>query len=220
MICDAELWRDQVAALRGHARCIVPALDAATTETMADEVLRSAPERFALAGLSMGGYVALAIMREAPERVTRLLLAHTGARPDTPEQSAGRQAASAAVKAGKFDRVVERLLGVTVHPSRLADALMLQRIEAMLRRMGPEMFVRQQLAAAGRPDSRPGLGEITVPTCVVAGDADRVIPPDNAIELAAAIPGAGLTMIEDCGHLSPIERPDHFNDVLLRWITG
>ena len=219
MMCDAELWRDQIAALRGRA-CAIPVLDGETIETMADDVLGQAPERFALAGLSMGGYVALAIMRKAPGRVTRLLLAHTSARPDTAEQGGGRQAAIAAVGAGKFDRVVERLLGATVHPSRLADVLMLQRIEAMLRRIGPDRFVHQQRATASRPDSRPGLDAIAIPTRIIAGDTDRVVPPDNALELAAMVRDATLTMIDDCGHLSPIERPDRFNHALLDWIAG
>jgi pimeloyl-ACP methyl ester carboxylesterase len=183
-------------------------------------VLRDAPERFALAGLSMGGYVALAIARMAPQRITRLFLANTSARADTPELQAGREAAVAHVEAGRFDRVIERLLGAVLHPSRTGDTAMLGRIEAMLRRMGPDAFVRQQRAAAARPDSRPGLAVVAVPTYVVAGDCDRVIPPDHAVELAAMIPGAGFTLLDTCGHLSPIERAADVTDALRRWIAG
>ena len=219
MMCDADLWRDQIPVL-ADAPCLVPDLDAASIEATVDDILGEAPERFALAGLSMGGYVALALVRRAPERVTRLLIAHSSARSDTAEQGAGREAAIAAVEAGKFDRVVERLVSASVHPSRHADTPMLQRIEAMLRRMGPERFVRQQRATASRADSRAGLAAIAVPTWIVAGDADRIVPPDNAAELAAAIPGARLTVVAECGHLSPIERPGRFNRALLGWIHG
>jgi pimeloyl-ACP methyl ester carboxylesterase len=220
MMCDAELWRDQIAALKDDAACTVPVLSAATIEAMAADVLRQAPERFALAGLSMGGYVALTIARTAPQRITRLFLANTSARADTPEQQAGRQAAIAHVEAGRFDQVIERLLNVLIHPSRAGDTAMLQRIDAMLRRVGPDFFVRQQRAAAGRPDSRPGLAAIAVPTHVVAGNSDRVIPPDHAAELAAAIPGASFNLFDTCGHLSPIERAADVTDALRRWIAG
>jgi pimeloyl-ACP methyl ester carboxylesterase len=220
ILCDADLWQDQIEAMRGQADCVVPMLGAATIEAMADEALRDAPPHFALAGLSMGGYVALAMARKAPQRISRLFLANTSARADTPEQTAGRHAGIAQVEIGGFGRVVERLLGLLVHPSRLEDTSMITRIEAMLLRVGADVFVRQQLATAGRADSRPVLGQIGVPTLVVGGDGDRVIPPDHAVEIANGVPGAELVLLKNCGHLSPMEWPQQVNEMLRRWMTG
>lgn len=220
MLCDADLWRDQIEALRGEALCHVPMPGSATIDAMADEILAVAPARFALAGLSMGGYVALAMVGRAPHRVSRLLLANTSAGPDTAEQTAARYSSITRTEAGDFGLIVKRLLGILVHRRQSADAAMMERIEAMLHRVGPEAFVRQQKAAAGRPDARAGLGNIGVPTEVIGGDADLIIPPEHARELAQHIPQARLTMLAECGHLSPIEQPGPVTVILRRWITG
>lgn len=218
ILCDADLWRDQIEHLASGRDCIVPLLDATTIEAMADAVLHAAPRRFALAGLSMGGYVALAIMRRSPERVGRLFLASTSARPDSPEQAAGRLAGIAEVEAGRFDRVIERLMRVLVAPHRLDDAGLVDRVGAMMRRGGADLFVRQQRAVAARPDARPALKHIAVPTRIIAGESDRVIPPVHTREIAASIDGAAFTPMAGCGHLPPLERPGEVTRALEAWL--
>lgn len=219
MLCDAEIWRDAAGGLDGDVR-IVPVLRGATIATMADAVLRAAPPRFAIGGVSMGGYVALEVVRQAPRRVSGLLLANTSARADTTRQRAGRDAAIEEARAGRFDGVVERLLPLLVHPAWHRDGAVMRRLRAMLHRVGAPVFIEQQTATASRPDSRSLLAGIGVPAVIVGGDADRIVPPEHAIELAEMIPGARLELLASCGHLSPIERGRHVGALLAALIEG
>jgi pimeloyl-ACP methyl ester carboxylesterase len=216
--CDEHLWRAQCDGLADlvDARAIVPRGD--TMEAMADHVLGRAPERFALAGLSMGGYVALAILRRAPERVSRLCLANTSARADSSAQQEGRRSFIAETQAGGFEAVITKLGRVLTHPDRRQDPALQGEILEMMRRSGAEAFVRQQKAVAGRPDSRPGLGKIAVPVCIIAGRADRVTPPEHAVEMAEAIGGAELHVLEDCAHLTPMEAPGRVTGIMRGWL--
>ena len=218
LLCDAALWRPQVDALADHVAPHVADLTLDDTiAAMARRVLTSAPQSFALVALSMGGYVALEIMRQAPERVTRLALLDTSAHPDTEERAAVRRAGMASLQRGRFVGVTRSLLNTLVHPNNtvgpVADAL-----KSMAGRVGGPAFLRQQCAILGRIDSRPYLTDIRVPTLVAVGDGDRVTPMRDAVEMAEAIDGAELHVFRDCGHLPALELADETSLLLRRWL--
>lgn len=220
LLCDAALWQFQTPSLSGSHPIIIPRLDGhAALPALARQVLAEAPERFALAGLSMGGYVAMEIMRQAPERVSRLALLDTSARPDTPEQRERRFGLIRLSQTGKFKGVTPRLLPMLIHPDKLADIAVTETILAMAARIGQTGFERQQTAILGRIDSRPSLPAIRCPTLVVAGADDQLTPPEIAHETAGLIPQAETVIIPHCGHLPPLEQPERTTELLKRWLA-
>jgi pimeloyl-ACP methyl ester carboxylesterase len=185
---------------------------------IAARILAAAPPRFALAGLSLGGYIAFAMMRQAPERIEKLALLDTSARPDTPEQSAARHAFIAMAEDGRLGEVVETLTLRYLHRDRHKDARLRGIVRAMAADTGPEAFVRQQQATISRPDSRPLLTDIRCPTLVLAGDGDELTPAELAREIAGGIAGSKLVIVPDCGHLCTVERPEPVNAALAQWL--
>jgi pimeloyl-ACP methyl ester carboxylesterase len=222
LLCDRELWTAQIAGLADVADVTVADLTAFDTFAgMAEHVLAGAPARFALAGLSMGGYLSFEILRRAPTRVERLALLDTSARPDTPEQGKRRRMFVAHAKRGKFKGVTPVLLPNWVSPKSIArDPTLPQRVLEMTNRVGPDAFCRQQAAIMGRPDSRPMLASIACPTLVLCGREDEATPLALSREMAADIPNAQLCAIDDCGHLSTMEKPDEVNVALRRWLAA
>jgi pimeloyl-ACP methyl ester carboxylesterase len=222
LLCDASLWRAQAAALADLAECWIA--DHTRSDTMAGvatDVLRDAPfQKFALAGLSMGGYVALEMLRQARHRVLRLALLDTSARPDLPEQLQKRRDFISLAERGRFPGVTDALLPMLVHPSRLADSELVASVKQMAKNIGKEAFIRQERAIMSRADSRPHLASIRCPALVLCGRQDALTPPDRHEELAAGIPGAKLEIIEDCGHLSTLERPAEVSAALRRWLAA
>lgn len=220
LLCDARLWAHQSEHLADIADCMVADITGSeSVDELADSVLASAPEKFALAGLSMGGYVAHAIMRRAPGRVTRLALIDTSARADTQEQLVRRRQLIDMTNYGKFRGVTDRLLPILVHEARLAEESLINEIKKMSEHVGSEAFTRQQHAIMGRPDSRPFLIEYGVPTLVMCGRQDALTPLEHSQEMAAAIPGSRLAVIEDCGHLSTMERPQAATALMRQWLS-
>lgn len=220
LLCDAELWRDTIADLGATVAPQVPDLTLDDSlGAMAERVLAGAPPRFALVGLSMGGYVAFEIMRRAPERVSRLALIDTSASPDSAQRAGRREAALEELGIGRFAGVTGRLLPRLVHPKHV-DGPVGARVRAMAERVGAEAFLRQQRAILDRPDFRPGLGAIRVPTWVAVGDADVLTPPAEAREIYLGIPTATLHTFTDCGHLPPLEQPAETGRFLARWLLG
>lgn len=220
LLCDARLWRDQVAALAPLATPVVADLTLDDRiEAMAARALAALDGPFALAGLSMGGYVALEIMRQAPGRVTRLALLDTGARADTDEQKRRRRGLISLSRSGQFRGVTPRLLPSLVHPSRL-DGPIAAEVMAMAERVGKDAFLRQQAAIMHRIDSRPHLARIAVPTLVGVGADDALTPPPLAAEMAALIPGARLRHFADAGHLPTMETPEAVNAALAAWLSA
>jgi pimeloyl-ACP methyl ester carboxylesterase len=220
LLCDAGLWQAQ--RKRFADRCEIVVADLTRDDSMrkmAGRVLASAPERFALAGLSMGGYVAQEIVREAPARVTRLALLDTSARPDSPEQAERRHALIALAKTGTFKGVTPRLLPLLIHPARLQDRAVTGVVMTMAERVGQAAFLRQQSAILGRPDGRAALARIACPALVLCGRQDVLTPPALSEEMARAIPDARLVLLDDCGHLAPLEQPDAVNDALEEWLA-
>ena len=220
LLCDSALWRQQLDHLADVAAMTVADVAACDSmPAMAEAVLAQAPAgEFALAGLSMGGYIALEIMRRAPGRVRRLALLDTSARLDTAEQRARRLAMIAQAEKGDFQGVTDRLLPLFIHPDRLSDATLTGEVKAMTGRAGKDAFLRCQKAIMGRPDSRARLGEIVTPTLVLVGRQDVLTPPEVHVELAARIPRAKLVVIENCGHLSTMERPEAVSAVMGYWL--
>lgn len=196
--------------------------EATTIEAMAASVLRDCPWReFALAGLSMGGYVAQEIMRQAPGRVTRLALLDTRARAEVPEEAARRRELMELAQRGhNFAPVTNRMLPLMLHESRLEDAALIQVIREMAQRTGIEAYIRQQNAIIARADYRPMLPSVSCPTLVLCGRQDRLTPLQNSEEMARTIPGAKLVVVEDCGHVSTLERPAEVNRALRTWLSG
>jgi len=167
----------------------------------------------------MGGIVALEIMRQAPDRVTKLALLNTNARPMRPGQITLWQDRIDRVSAGYFDEVVEQdILPSWLHADRRQERELTTTIQQMARSAGPEVFVRQAQAVMGRMDSRPSLARIDCPTLVLAGRQDGLCSLELHEEMAAAIPGARLVIIEQCGHLSALEQPQAVTAVLRYWL--
>lgn len=221
LLCDDRLWKPQVEALSDIAEIVIA--DMTRDDSMSDMAARAldgAPETFSLAGLSMGGYVAFEMMRKAPERVTRLALLDTGARADTPEQTIRRKDLIGLADRGEFKAVSPRLLPLFVHESRLADAPLIDDVTEMADSVGKDAFLRQQKAIMGRPDSRPGLSDIDCPTLVVCGRQDALTPVELSEEIAGLIPGGHLVLIDDCGHLATMERPEEVNAALRTWMAA
>jgi len=218
---DKAVWQKQIDALADVAAAIVPDLTRQDSiAAMAEAVLATAPDRFALAGHSMGGYVALAVTRIAPRRVMRLALVDTAARADTPEQTERRHALIEMTKIGKFKGVTPRLLPLLVHADRLDDKAVTDIIMAMAERVGPEAFQRQQKAIMGRLDQRKFLPRIACPTLVLCGRQDQITPLDRSEEMAAAIAGAKLVVVEHCGHIPQLERPEEATRAMREWLVG
>ena len=219
LLSDGALWRAQVDDVADIAASVVPDLSGDDTIAgMALRALAAAPPRFAVAGLSMGGYVALEILRRAPERVTRLALLDTSARTDTPEQAERRREAIRLADGGDFGSVADRMLPTLVHPDRLSDEGLVSAIRAMAARLGKDGFLRKQRAIMGRIDSRPHLPRIACPTLVLCGREDASTPLALSEEMAALVPGARIEVVERCGHMSPMERPAEVSAALRRWL--
>lgn len=221
LLNDARLWRHQALGLSHLAEVEVADLVGPDSiGAMADRVLAMRPGPFALAGLSMGGYVAFEVVRRAPERVVRLALLDTSARPDTPEQTARRRGLLELAQKGRFLGVTPRLLPQLLHPDHVRDHAIANTVVQMARVVGREGFLAQQRAIMSRPDSRPDLARVRCPTLALGGRQDAVTPPDLLAEIAAGIPGARLVLIDRCGHLAPLEQPQAVTDAMIEWLTG
>lgn len=218
LLNDARLWARQCADLADQAQVrVIPTYTHDSIAALALAVLEQAPPTFALAGLSMGGYVAMEILRRAPERVERVAFVSTTARADLPEQSERRHVLMEMARSGAFERILPTLL-----PSMVTPAAATGTVAALFRDMavavGVEGFLRQQNAIIGRVDSRSSLSAIRCPTLVLVGRDDTLTTPERAEEMAASIPGAKLVKIADCGHLSAIEQPHAVSAALSLWL--
>jgi pimeloyl-ACP methyl ester carboxylesterase len=219
--CSARLYAEQIPALWRFGPVTVA--DHRRDDSMsaiAQRILATAPPRFALAGLSLGGYIALEMARQAPERVARLALLDTSARPETPEQTKVRMPLIALAQRGRFAEIADIQFPGFVHRDRHGDETLRRLVRAMAEETGPEAFVRQQQAIMSRQDARPGLAAISCPTVVIVGDGDELTPPVLAQEIAAGIRGSRLVTIPDCGHLSTMERPQAVNQTLVEWLES
>lgn len=221
LACTDALFMAQIPALAQSRQVIIG--DHMQHDSMADiaaHILATAPERFALAGLSMGGYICFEIMRQAPERVERLALLDTSARADTPEKTALRHEALELAAAGKFMAVCHATLELSIAKSHHGDKALKQAIIDMALATGSDVWASQIHAIIVRVDSVPMLGSISCPTLVVVGDEDQLTPPELAHEMVDGIPDAHLKVLADCGHMSPMEQPDQVTKLLMRWLEA
>jgi pimeloyl-ACP methyl ester carboxylesterase len=220
LLCTSEIFAPQIPALWPSGPVTVAStLEGDRIEAVAASILRDAPPRFALAGISMGGYICFEMMRQAPSRISRLALIDTSARPDTIEQTDARLHALARARTSFMAVALPGLVSL-LHPCRRKDADLLDICRRMARTVGLEGYERQLKIAISRPDSRPSLNMIKVPALVLVGDSDPLTPPAHSQEIASAIGGAEIRVIPNCGHLSPIERPEQVSEALGQWIRG
>jgi pimeloyl-ACP methyl ester carboxylesterase len=221
LTCTAALYAPQVEALwqLGPVMVADHRRDADIKATAA-RILSNAPPRFALAGLSFGGYIAFEMLRQAPARIARLALLDTSARPDTPEQTATRKTQIAMAQSGRYGEIPDLSIPRYLHRNRQSDAAMTGIVRRMIEETGPAAFVRQLQAIMSRPDSRPLLASIRCPTLVLVGDGDLATPPELNREIADGIPGARYVAVAECGHLSTIERPEAVNAALAEWLAA
>ena len=208
-----QLWRAGPVMIADHTRDD-------SMGAIARGILGTAPPRFALAGLSMGGYIAFEILRQAPERIAKVAFLDTSARADTPEQTAMRRAQMTLASQGRLAEVVEQQFPRLVHQNHRADPALRQVFTLMAEDVGAAAFIRQQTATLGRSDSRSTLGSIRCPTLVLVGESDELTPPERAGEIAAAIHGARLVTVPQSGHMSTLEQPDAVARTLLQWLQA
>ncbi|MCC3306158.1 alpha/beta fold hydrolase [Sneathiella sp. HT1-7] len=221
LLCTADLWRDQIVDLSDIADITVG--DHTQDDNMpaiAERILANAPERFALAGLSMGGYIVLEIMRQAPERVTHLAVMDSRAVADTPEDRQKRIDFMKLVEQGSaFKGVTRSLLPILIHESRLKDEDLINRIFKMAEDVGKEAFLRQERALLDRAVLTDMLKTITCPTLVLAGADDKLIPAKIQREMAVEIPNAQYVEIPNCGHLPTMEEPEITSKYMRHWLA-
>ncbi len=215
---DARVWDAQADGLAAHADIrIADITTQTTTVAMAEAVLAGAPQRFALAGFSLGGYVALEVLRLAAPRITGLALISSSARPEHPGAVPGREKMIALAQKD-FARMLAGMRPFMLAAANVGNARLNTRLDEMMHAVGPEAFVRQSRAVIGRADSRELLAGIRCPTLIVCGREDRVTPPALSEELATAIAGARLELMDNAAHMLPMEAPDSLTRVMQGWL--
>ncbi|WP_028605836.1 alpha/beta fold hydrolase [Ottowia thiooxydans] len=218
-LCTPVLWEHQCAALAAVADCLPLALEGGgSMEELAKTVLEKASPQFSLVGLSMGGHVAMEIMRRAPERVERLALLDTRADIDSPERMAVRAQDDAIVRDQGFEALARTLPDRWMSARCAAMPELRATVLRMVRSVGEQSRQQQLRALLSRVDSRPSLSSIRCPTLVMCGRQDAPNPVWMHEEMAALIPGATLRIIEECGHLSPLEQPQEVSRALGDWL--
>lgn len=219
LTCDAGVFRAQTAGLADVADMTVAStVEDDSIAAMAARLLDDAPDRFALAGFSMGGYVAMEVIARAPERVTRLALIDTSPAVDDAGQAAVRRAAVRTARERGFEKVLRGSLSLLLHPDAAPEIG--EAVVAMALRVGVDTFAAQQHAIIHRADPRPGLAAIAVPTLVLVGEDDRTTPPRHSEAIAAAVAGAQLHCIARCGHMATMEQPGAVNAALREWLSA
>ncbi len=219
LVCSPRIYAPQIPALWRDGPVVLPNhIRDNTMSGIAKRILDEAPKRFALAGHSMGGYIVLEMFRQAPERISRLGLLNTSARPEKPDASAGRHALIAETRAGGYPGIVEKLFAKFVHPKHANDAAIKKIVMDMADDIGPERFIAQLEAIMSRSDSLPLLASIKCPTLVLTCDTDDMVSNEFSHELAKGITGAKLVVIPDCGHLPQLEKPDVMTAAMLDWL--
>lgn len=219
MMCDARLFQPQIAAFsRDMPIVVMPLVGQSSIEGLANEILENAPPRFALAGLSMGGIVAMEMVRQAPNRVMRLALMDTNPKAETPEASAKREPQKQAVREGRL----RAIMSDEMKPNYLVDGpnkpSILKLCMDMAVGLGPDVFISQSEALAARPDQQATLKSVKVPTLVLCGRDDIPCPIDRHELMRALIPYSQLVIIEGAGHLPTLEQPESTNEALRKWM--
>lgn len=221
VMCDAGLWQEMVEPLAPFGPLMYGDLSQASTlAAMASAVLAAAPVRFTLVGFSMGGYVAREMIRQAPERVERLILIASSSQQDSEQMHAFKAATARALLASQdtFGGLGQKAIALSLSESHAGDARLHKHIHAMSLRMGRDAWCRQLLMARDSDTAR--LHQISCPTLVVAAAADRMRSLQESAILQASIPDAVLEVIEESGHMIPLEQPDALAAVMTRWLLA
>ncbi|MBX8486829.1 alpha/beta fold hydrolase [Pseudomonas cichorii] len=219
LLNDERLWAHQVAAFEPSRRVFVADLSRDDSiAQMARRTLDEAPPFFALSALSMGGYVAMEIMRQAPERVVALALFDTMVRPDSEDRARVRRGLLELAQLGKFMGVTPHLLPRIIH-ARCIGTAAAQQVMDMAQTIGREGFIRQQQAIIERQDYSSLLGTISVPTLIVVGENDEITPLAESEFTHRGIAGSRLVVLAECGHLPPLEYPQRTTELLQEWLT-
>ena len=215
---NARIYRDATEALWPIGPVTVAnTLEGDGVAGMAAAILRDAPPKFALGGFSMGGYIAFEILRQTPECVVALALVDTTARPDSEQSADMRRRRIEQTKAGKFGLVIEQSFPTSTHPSHSADPDLMAIHRAMSLANGPEAYMRHQQAIIYRPDSRPLLRSVNVPTVIIVGEADQTTPVEVAQEMHEGIAGSRLVVVPEAGHMAILEQPAAVTAALVEW---
>jgi pimeloyl-ACP methyl ester carboxylesterase len=220
LMCDAGIWRGQIEALGGAYDVRAPdffGLD--SIEAMAAAALALTDGPFAVAGHSMGGRVAMQVAAVAPERLERIALLDTGAHPVAEGEAAKRQVLLDIADAQGMAGVVRAWLPPMMWPPRLEDSALMQEMSAMVLRASVDVLKGQTRALLHRVDGFEQLRAIRCPTAFICGRQDVWSPPQQHEQMQACVPGSTLTVIDDCGHMAPAERPEAITRTLLRWLT-
>ena len=221
---DARVWMPVRTAFGPAARPIVVArtdLHDHVTAIAAAAISLMPAGKFAVAGFSLGGYVALEVCRQAPDRIAGLALVDTGARADTPESTENRRKQIAELDGGgsSYADVAGAFPPKLLHPDHLADAAFVELLADMARAVGPEGFKRQQTAAMTRPDNRAVLRGVRAPALVVCGEDDKVTPPELSDEMASLLAGeVERVAVPTAGHMTTLEQPEAVTAALARWV--
>jgi len=219
LLCDARVFLDQIAHLsRDHVVICAPTSGGETMDEIARGILGWAPAHFALVGAAMGGMVALEILRQAPERVTRLALINTVAQADTPKLASDRETHIIAAKSGRFDDVIDHELAASRFHESIDGAAYAEGMRTMAHELGPDVYVRQARAVQRRKDQQTILRKIKQPAWIISGDSDPELPMRRQEFIAEMIPYATHEVIENAGFMPTIEQPDQVSDVLRAWL--
>jgi pimeloyl-ACP methyl ester carboxylesterase len=221
MLNNASLWDAVAPSIRARTHVVTPTFSTQDSmSAMADAVLAlTPPGSFALAGFSMGGWVAQEIVQRARDRVSRLALISSSAGRANASERDMLARAGAAATAG-FGAILERMLPLVMHPSRLDDPVLRDAAITMWRDVGPTIYARQCRAAMDRPDLRAPLRDLRIPVLIACGREDQVTPPALSRALASVIPSAHLAVVDRCGHMLPLERPDELAALLRQWLDA
>jgi pimeloyl-ACP methyl ester carboxylesterase len=218
LVCDAAVWRHQAAHLADVADISVPPVTQGDNiADMARIVLDAAPPQFVLAGFSMGGYVALEMLRQQPRRISRLALLDTSARADTPQKIEWRRKVIDMCESGKFGAVIDSMMPMLLHPDQ-QDGPLPKFVREMAARVGAEVYVRRQRAIGSRRDSRDLLRDAGQPVRTICGRQDEMSTVNDHVEIAELAPHGRFSLIEECGHMTILERPHAATALLRDWL--
>ena len=222
LAADAAMWQQQLEAMPAQLRAVVSDAHSrhASLSAMAASLLQEQAGELILCGASMGGMLAMEVVRQAPQRIRGLALLGTSARPETEAMRALREAAITLFEQGRVDEVLQANLPLAFHASRLDDKTLQQSYLDFVLRAGAQQLIRQNRAVMARADARLHLAAVACPTLVMCGDADQLTPPECSREIAQLIKGAEFVLLRECGHMLTMERPAEVNAALLRWLEG
>lgn len=219
LLCDATVWQPVIDAFKKRLPVLVGDCSSQDSITqMAKDILDSADGDLFVAGHSMGGRVALEMVRLAPDRVAKLLLADTGVHPKREDEEAKRQVLVDLGNERGMGALAEKWLPPMVHPDRIDDGVLIGALTQMVERMSPKLHARQIKALLDRPDATSGLKDITCQTVLVAGRQDAWSPVEQHEAMLPHLRDARMKVIEDAGHFAPIERPSAFISVMEEWL--